>query len=112
MGSEQTPERGATDLSEYLSLKAKGMLFAGWYTDRILVEEAKDYRDRVRIDPGEVEIVKRLRHVLRRVKKEKKLCGLESKFKRDEVSDVLNENPLFPSRVRRSIVHPGKLGLG
>ena len=76
MEASSTPEK--VDLAGYLEQKTKSALFAGWYTDRIFVEEAKGYRDRIRIDEAEADIIKRLKSVFRRVKKEKKLCGLES----------------------------------
>ena len=49
-----------------------------WYTDRIWIDDLKAYRDQIKIDEDEFQIVKVLKTVNRKVKKQKSgFTGIE-----------------------------------
>ena len=48
---------------------SEGILFSGWYNDRVRVDDRDAYADRVTLDRGETEMAKTIRSMARRAKK-------------------------------------------
>ncbi len=66
------------NLSHYLETRLPGLIFSGWYSDRVWVEGVAAFRDRIRADQGETETGKVLRGVARKVKKARDASGILS----------------------------------
>ena len=85
----ETPEK--ENLPEYVTSKWQGSIFAGWYTERVHVDDLKAYRDRVVIDVTETEVIKKAKSTLRRIKKAatnpNMFVGLQSKLFQFPVSN-------------------------
>ena len=64
-----SPKVTAESFYQYSQTKLKDVFFSGVYEDRIYVESAKGYRDRVIVDEEEARLIKSLKSVLRRGKK-------------------------------------------
>ncbi len=71
-GGGDATSSASSNLSSYLSDRAPGLVFSGWYADRVWVESVGAFRDRVRADPEETEAGRILRGVARRARKEEK----------------------------------------
>ena len=77
----RTPERESTpDIETYIT-KLHGAIFSGWYTERIWIDDLKMYLDEIKIDEDEVQMIKNLRSVNRRMKKIRPgFTGIERKL--------------------------------
>ena len=76
---ESTP-----DIETVIAEKLTGCIFSAWYTDRIWIDQLKNYRDQVKIDEDEIQTIKLLKSVNRKVKKQIKaggFTGIESNNK-------------------------------
>ena len=73
---ESTP-----DVEPFIVEKLTGCIFSAWYTDRIWIDQLKNYRDQVKIDEDEIQTIRLLKSVHRKVKKQiiGGLTGIESK---------------------------------
>ena len=70
---ESTP-----DIDSLIPEKLNGAIFSAWYTDRIWIDDLKAYRDQIKVDEDEFQIVKVLKTVNRKVKKQKSgFTGIE-----------------------------------
>merc|ERR1712080_336383 len=70
MGSSRTPERETTpDIEHFIADKLNGAMFSGWYTERIWIEDLQAYRDQIKVDQDELQMIKILKSISRRVKK-------------------------------------------
>lgn len=52
------------------SLPEGGLLFSGWYTQRVWVQECQSYRDQIQVDDGETEARRVIKSMMRKCKKE------------------------------------------
>lgn len=70
MDSSVTPDREILqDIDQFIPEKLNGVLFSGWYKDRIWIDDLSTYLDQIRIDPDELNMNKILKSVNRRIKK-------------------------------------------
>ena len=70
MDSSRTPDRETTPYVEcHIAEKLNGAIFSGWYTERIWIEDLKSYLDEIKIDEDEVQMVKNLKSVNRKLKR-------------------------------------------
>ena len=72
------------DVEPFIAEKLTGCIFSAWYTDRIWIDQLKSYRDQVKIDEDEIQTIKLLKSVNRKVKKQiTGFTGIESNYFHD-----------------------------
>lgn len=57
-------------LEQVIQSRVQGLLFMGWYTKRIWVQELAGYRDALQPDPTETQAIKVFKSMIRRCKKD------------------------------------------
>ena len=85
MDSSRTPDRETTpDVECQIAEKLNGAIFSGWYTERIWIEDLKTYLDEIIIDEDEVQMLKNLRSVNRKLKRIRPgFTGIERKNRKN-----------------------------
>ncbi len=116
-GGSPPSSAAAADLRDYLSGRAPGLVFSGWYSDRVYSEQFFGYRDRIRADESEAEAGKVLRGAARKAKKVDGggiFSGVESELE-NGCSAPLIEPPTIQSyfcfRIWRHLAPAGRLEL-